>query len=340
MTGDAILVWGAGAIGGTVGAYLTRAGHDVTFVDIVPDHVSAIRGPGLHIHGPVADFTVQAPALLPEEVSGTWDRVFLCVKAHHTAEACQALLPHLAADGYVLSLQNGLCETIIAGIAGAERTMGAFVNFGADWMGPGSILYGNRGAVVLGEINGAETPRLRRLHTLMQAFEPDTIITPDIWSYLWGKLGYGAMLFAQALGDASIADCLARPELLPTWRALGGEAVAVALAEGVQPRGFNGFDPPPSAPVQRRPRPPQASPQWSPSTGPAPRRTQACGGTLRCADAGRRWTCRSPPSSRSAPSTASHALPLPAWSHSSTRSKPGVRNLTPCCWSCSHEPAL
>ena len=243
MSGDAVLVWGAGAIGGTVGAYLARAGHDVTFVDIVPEHVAAIRGPGLHIHGPVADFTVQAPAMLPEEVSGTWDKVFLCVKAHHTAEACQALLPHLAADGYVLSLQNGLCETIIAGIAGTERTVGAFVNFGADWMGPGSILYGNRGAVVLGEINGADTPRLRQLHQLMRDFEPDAITTPDIWSYLWGKLGYGAMLFAQALGDASIADCLARPELLPTWRALGGEAVAVALAEGVQPRGFNGFDP-------------------------------------------------------------------------------------------------
>ena len=243
MSGDAVLVWGAGAIGGTVGVYLARAGHHVTFVDIVPEHVAAIRGPGLHIHGPVEDFTVQAPAMLPGDVSGTWDKVFLCVKAHHTAEACQALLPHLAADGYVLSLQNGLCENIIAGIAGAERTVGAFVNFGADWMAPGSILYGNRGAVVLGEINGADTPRLRQLHQLMRDFEPDAITTPDIWSYLWGKLGYGAMLFAQALGDASIADCLARPELLPAWRALGGEAVAVALAEGVQPRGFNGFDP-------------------------------------------------------------------------------------------------
>ncbi|HEY0204888.1 MAG TPA: 2-dehydropantoate 2-reductase [Acetobacteraceae bacterium] len=243
MSGDAVLVWGAGAIGGTVGAYLARAGHQVTFVDIVPEHVAAIREPGLHVHGPVADFTVQAPATLPEEVSGTWDKVFLCVKAHHTAEACRALLPHLAADGYVLSLQNGLCENIIAGIAGADRTVGAFVNFGADWMEPGSILYGNRGAVVLGEINGADTPRLRQLHALMRDFEPDAITTPDIWSYLWGKLGYGAMLFAQALGDASIADCLARPELLPAWRALGGEAVAVALAEGVQPRGFNGFDP-------------------------------------------------------------------------------------------------
>ena len=243
MADSRILVWGAGAIGGIVGAYLARAGHDVTFVDVVADHVGAIRTTGLHIHGPVEDFTIQAPALVPGEVAGTWPRIFLCVKAHHTVEACHALLPHLGADGYVLSLQNGLCETLIAGIVGPGRTMGAFVNFGADWMGPGSILFGNRGAVVLGEIDGAMTPRLAALHADMQAFEPDAVMTPDIWSYLWGKLGYGSMLFAQALGDASIADCLARPELLPAWRALGGEAVAVALAEGVTPRGFNGFDP-------------------------------------------------------------------------------------------------
>ncbi len=240
---DHILIWGAGAIGGTVGAFLKRVGHDVTFVDVVPEHVAAIRGHGLHICGPVEEFTIQAPALLPANVTGTWPRIFLCVKAHHTEAACRALLPHLAADGFVLSLQNGLCETLIARIVGPQRTMGAFVNFGADWMGPGDILFGNRGAVVLGEIDGAMTPRLASLHTLMQAYEPDAIITPDIWSYLWGKLGYGAMLFAQALGNLGIADCLARPELLPAWRALGGEAVAVALAEGVQPRGFNGFDP-------------------------------------------------------------------------------------------------
>lgn len=243
MTDGRILIWGAGAIGGTVGAFLVRAGHAVTFVDVVPEQVAAIRSPGLHIRGPVENFAIQAPALLPAEVTNTWPRVFLCVKAHHTEDACRALLPHLAPDGYVLSLQNGLCETSIAGIVGPGRTVGAFVNFGADWIGPGDILFGNRGAVVLGEIDGAMTPRLAALHALMRAFEPDAITTPDIWSYLWGKLGYGAMLFAQALGNLGIADCLARPELLPAWRALGGEAVAVALAEGVQPRGFNGFDP-------------------------------------------------------------------------------------------------
>jgi 2-dehydropantoate 2-reductase len=245
-----ILVWGAGAIGGTVGATLKRAGHDVSFVDRVAEHVAAIADPahGLRITGPVASFTVTAPAWTPADVRGLWRHIFLAVKAQDTEAACRALLPHLSQDGYVLSLQNGLNERVIARIAGRDRTIGAFVNFGADWVAPGEILFANRGAVVLGEVTGAMTPRLAELHAAMRDFDSDAIATGDIWGYLWGKLGYGALLFAQALGDLGIADCLARPELLPLWRALAGEAVAVALAEGVSPRGFNGYDPAAFAP--------------------------------------------------------------------------------------------
>ena len=44
------LVWGSGAIGGTVGAYLARAGHAVTFVDLVEEHIERIcTPPGLRI---------------------------------------------------------------------------------------------------------------------------------------------------------------------------------------------------------------------------------------------------------------------------------------------------
>ena len=241
---DPILIWGAGAIGGTIAAVLKRAGHDVTCVDIVPDHVEAIRTRGLQITGPVEAFTSPPmPAFTPQTLRGTWSRIFLCVKAHHTEAATHALRPHLTETGYVLSLQNGLNETTIAHIVGPTRTIGAFVNFGADWIAAGQILFGNRAAVVLGEIDGQMTPRLATLLADLQHFEPGAIAVPDIWSYLWGKLGYGAMLFAQALGTSGIADTLARPELLPVWRALGQEAVEVARAEGHTPRGFNGFDP-------------------------------------------------------------------------------------------------
>lgn len=243
-----VLIWGAGAIGGGIGASLVQAGHDITFVDLAADHVAAINADGLRITGPMRQLVARAPAYTPDQVHGVWDRVFLCVKAHHTKAACVALLPHLAADGFVLSLQNGLNEIEIAEIAGPARTMGAFVNFGADWMAPGEIMVGNRGAVVLGELDGQMTPRLAALLTLLQDFEPDAIGTPDIWGYLWGKLGYGAMLFAQALGQASIVDCLGNPALLQLWRQIGGEAVAVGLAEGARLRGFNGFDPAAFAP--------------------------------------------------------------------------------------------
>jgi 2-dehydropantoate 2-reductase len=245
MPDEPILVWGAGAIGGTVGAFLRRAGHDVTFVDIVAEHVAAIRDParGLRITGPVAEFRVVAPAFTPGELNGTWRKVFLCVKAHHTAEATHALLPHLDAKGHVLSLQNGLTERIIAGIAGGERTIGAFVNFGADWLAPGEILYGNRGAVVIGELDGTITDRLRSLHRALLDFDDAAVMTDNIWGYLWGKLAYGAMLFAQALGQDSIAGALGNPRLFGLWRALGAEVMAVAAAEGVRPEGFNGFDP-------------------------------------------------------------------------------------------------
>ena len=238
-----ILIWGAGAIGGTAGAYLKRAGHDITFVDVVEDHVKAIRTGGLKITGPVDQFTVVAPAFMPDEVQGTWDMIFLAVKAQHTEAATRALMPHLSQDGYVLSLQNGLCETIIAPIIGRDRTVGAFINYSTDWIAPGEVMFGSRGAVVLGELHGRTTERLMALHGILSEFEPGAIITANISGYLWGKLGYGAMLFAQALGAKGIADCLARPEMMPVWRAIGREVNEVTLAEGITPMGFNGYDP-------------------------------------------------------------------------------------------------
>jgi 2-dehydropantoate 2-reductase len=238
-----ILVWGAGAIGGTCGAYLKRAGHDISFVDVVPEHVREIRTRGLRITGPVDQFTVVAPAFEPHEVTGTWDRIFLAVKAQHTEAAVRALMPHLDQQGYVLSLQNGLCETIIAPIIGRDRTVGAFINYSTDWIAPGEVMFGSRGAVVLGELHGRITPRLQALHAILSEFEPGAITTENIWGYLWGKLGYGAMLFAQALGEKGIADCLARPEMMPVWRAIGREVNEVTLAEGIKPMGFNGYDP-------------------------------------------------------------------------------------------------
>jgi 2-dehydropantoate 2-reductase len=184
---DPVLIWGAGAVGGTIGADLARAGHPVVLVDVVAEHVTAIDERGLTIEGPIEQFTQHIPAFTPDRLRGRFRRTLLCVKAQHTAVAAAAMRPFLADDGYIVSAQNGLNERVIADIVGRERTIGAFVNFGADYLGPGRILYGGRGAVVLGEIDRRMTPRLAALHEMLLEFEFGAITTDNIWGYLWGS---------------------------------------------------------------------------------------------------------------------------------------------------------
>jgi len=149
----------------------------------------------------------------------------------------------LTADGCVVSAQNGLNELEIANVVGAARTVGSFVNFGADYIEPGVIHYGGRGAVVVGEIDGRISARVDAIRDAWLSFDDAAIVTPNIWGFLWGKEAYGAMLFATALTNESIADALADSRYRGVYIGLAREVLAVATARGVTPEAFNGFDP-------------------------------------------------------------------------------------------------
>lgn len=238
-----ILIWGAGAIGGTIGAYLIRAGHSVMFVDIAAEHVRAINESGLRITGPVDQFTVEAKAALPGQVSGQFDTILLCTKSQHSRAATEALAPFLADDGFVVSVQNGLNELIISEIIGENRTLGSFINFSADYHAPGEILFGGRGAVVLGELDGANSERLRRMQSVFAEFDESAIITDNIWGYLWGKEAYGAMLFISALTQQSIAKALDDARYRQLYIRAAQEILELADRLDIEPYGFNGFEP-------------------------------------------------------------------------------------------------
>ncbi|MFC0180179.1 ketopantoate reductase family protein [Thorsellia kenyensis] len=247
MQEQPIVIWGAGAMGGTIAAYLIRAKKPVILVDNNPVHVNEINLNGLKISGPIDNITVTAKAFLPEHLnshfSKPFDTIFLCTKALHTESACYMIAPFLDEDGCVLSVQNGLNELTISKILGEKRTVGCFVNFGADILEAGHIHYAGRGAVVVGELSGQNTERLQKLHALMQLFEPNAITTDKIFSFLWGKLAYGALLFASALTNESIVDILAAPQYRNVLIALGKEVCCVAKALNIPLEGFNGFEP-------------------------------------------------------------------------------------------------
>ena len=66
-------------------------------------------------------------------------------------------------------------------------------------------------------------------------FEPKAVLTDNIWGYLWGKLGYGSLLFATALTNASMSENLASERHFTVYHRLGQEVMAVAKARGVKP---------------------------------------------------------------------------------------------------------
>ena len=239
----AITVYGAGAIGGTTGAALARAGHDVLLVDSAAAHVEAINAEGITIERRHGVTTTRVPAVTPDRLGRDLALVLLAVKSHHTAEVLRDLAPRLAPGGVVVSLQNGLSEEQIAASVGVQRTIGCLVNWAADWVAPGRILHGGHGAFVLGELDGRITPRVRELAALLSAVE-ETPVTDNIWGYKWAKLIYGALLFATALVDAHVYEVVERsPGVKDALVSIVGEGIAVADKAGVRVLPFDEFDP-------------------------------------------------------------------------------------------------
>lgn len=233
-------VVGAGAIGGTVGAHMVRGGETVLFVDKDVDHVRAMQTRGLTIKGFAETFTVPVQATTPDALPDQLETVLLACKAPATEDAVRSFVDRLAPDGCVVSLQNGLNELVISRLIGANRTIGAFVNFSADYLEPGLIHFAGRGTFVIGEVDGSMTPRLHALQSALGHWG-DVRLTDNIWGYLWGKQAYGAMLFATALSNDSMADAIDQHREVTA--SLAREVLSVARALNVEPLGFDGFEP-------------------------------------------------------------------------------------------------
>jgi 2-dehydropantoate 2-reductase len=232
-----LTIIGAGAIGGTIGAHMFRAGHDITLCDADEQYVAAIQADGLHIEGPVNEFVVDVPAITPAELPDTIEHAIVAVKSLHTASAAALLKDRLTPDGYVLTVQNGLTADTLIGAVGPERVISSFVNFGADVMGPGRVMQGNVGTFRVGEIaGGAITERVAELADAL----PYAVATGNVLGYLWGKEAYGAMLWAGAVSDLSIAETLENPAYRPLMIAIAEEVLAQAP---VTVESFDGFDP-------------------------------------------------------------------------------------------------
>jgi len=129
-------IYGAGSLGTVLGAYLTKNGVDVELINRNKDHVKALNEKGAHITGKV-EFQTPVKAILPEEMSGEYDIIFLMTKQLFNKDVVTFLKPYLSENGVLVTFQNGLPEPGIAEIIGNNHTIGAVVEWGATMSAPG-----------------------------------------------------------------------------------------------------------------------------------------------------------------------------------------------------------
>src|SRR5215468_2600805 len=189
-----IAIVGAGAVGGYVGAHLVKGGHDVTFIDMWPENVEAMRTKGLRVKHlkDVPEFTVKPRALHITDVQGLIneapiDIAFVCVKSYDTAWATMLIKQYLAPDGYVVSLQNCINEETIAAIVGWGKTLGCIASsITVNLPEPGLIHRGaGKGGKAhtvfrAGEVHGRITPRAEEVCRLV-AYADSAKVTANLW---------------------------------------------------------------------------------------------------------------------------------------------------------------
>ncbi|GAB2467899.1 2-dehydropantoate 2-reductase [Conyzicola lurida] len=232
-------VVGGGAIGGMLAAALLDNGVPVQIVDADPAHVAAIRAGGLRVVSAEGTRTAWVPAFGLDDAPAVFGPVLLAVKGQATGSAMAFIAPRLAADGFVVSMQNGLNEDEIASVVGAERTVAAFVDLFADVMEPGVVKDGGPGAMSLGEHAGRfDSARVLKLRDDLR-LAGHAVVTPNVLGYLWSKLAFGTMSSVTALVDADMYDAVDRHR--PTMHGLAAEVIEVADALGIPLEDFDAF---------------------------------------------------------------------------------------------------
>ncbi|MGH7875796.1 MAG: ketopantoate reductase family protein [Candidatus Binatia bacterium] len=240
---DRMIVIGTGPIGGIIGGRLARAGHDITFVDVDQEHVAAIRENGLQVDVPDGPFNVKAKIVLPHEIDGRYDIAFIAVRSNYTPDALNTAMAHLADDGLLVSMQNGINPPLLQEKVGADRTVGMAIRMGCRKVGPGHVQTAIRGHLYVGHLHGKTTPQLARLHRMLNQVM-DTEITDNILGVLWSKLTYTCLGYYGSLADASLVTSCADPICRLNLTEFFAEVVAVGKAKGARFISLAEYNPP------------------------------------------------------------------------------------------------
>ena len=250
-----ICIYGAGAIGGLLGAQLSLAGEEVTLIGRGP-HLAAIQAGGLKLRTEGKELLARPQATSDPRQAGPQDCVIVTLKAHSVAAIATAMQPLLGPETAVVTAMNGVPWWYFYKLAGphegyrircvdpdgtlwrlipGERCLGCVVYPAAEVVSPGVVehYYGNR--FMLGEPDGGKSARATRLSDALTRAGFKAPVRPkirdDIWVKLWGNLSFNPV---SALTSGTLAGIANDPGTRAVIRRMMGEAEAVGTALGVK----------------------------------------------------------------------------------------------------------
>ena len=250
-----ICVFGAGAIGGYIGARLAMKGEAEVSLVARGAHLAAMQCNGLTLRQAGETHLVRPRVTDDPRTLGPQDFIILAIKAHGVQGVIGDLMPLIGRDTAILFAQNGLPWWYFYGIGGPlegtrlesvdpggeiwnrlgpERAIGSVVWQAAELEAPGVIAhhYGDR--MPIGEPTGGKTARASLLSGLLTAAGIKSPVRPnlrnEIWLKLWGNLSFNPV---SVLTGGTLVDLATDPGTRRVIRAMMEEARAVAGALGV-----------------------------------------------------------------------------------------------------------
>ena len=251
-----VCIFGAGAIGGLIGARLAeRTDAEVSLVARGP-HLKAMQENGLTVRSADGETSVKVRASDDPAELGPQDYVIVALKAHSVPAILASLKPLLGPDTAIVTAQNGLpwwyfyksggdhdgrrIEAVDPGGAiwetiGPQRAIGCVVHPAADIEAPGVIRHIEGERLPLGEPSGDKSDRALALSKLLVEAGFRAPVRPqiraEIWVKLWGNLSFNPI---SALTGATLAAICADVGARGVARAMMLEAEAIAEALGIR----------------------------------------------------------------------------------------------------------
>ena len=228
---------GVGPVGGILAGHLAKHGRRVVLVDVLKDHLDAIRTKGLTVSG-FAQINVKIPDVcysIPELKKHDVDAVFVSVKASILPRIIPDLRKATKPGTYAISFQNGLdTEQLISEEFGTDRTLRVVVNYAGNMVADGHVdmTFFNKPNYV-GTISKEAEGYARQLADILTSCDLETKFTDNIRKYTWEKTILNAGMSALcAVTKQTMKDAMDFPPTHKIVESLVKEGIEAAKADG------------------------------------------------------------------------------------------------------------